>query len=82
MPDTICYDPRDWAQVKDDPSTWKPTRNPVLKTAAKAKGPRDADYWRGIAALANLWDEAHPQMPRASEKSGSENTEGRSVPLE
>jgi hypothetical protein len=53
----VAYDPRDVWQRADDPSTWRPTDNPVLIRAAKAKGVKSADYWQGIALLAAMHDE-------------------------
>ncbi|WP_189347215.1 hypothetical protein [Mesorhizobium sp. M4A.F.Ca.ET.090.04.2.1] len=52
----LAYDPRDPAQDLNDPATWKETDNPALLTASK-RIERGEDYWRGVAMLAEMWDE-------------------------
>jgi hypothetical protein len=58
MKRALAYDPRDPEQVLADPSTWKETENRALLTASK-RPERGEDFWRGIAMLAELWDEEY-----------------------
>lgn len=56
-----AYDPRDLLQVLDDPSTWKDTENAVLIKASRQPR-RGENYWRGIAMLAEMWDQDHARV--------------------
>lgn len=55
-----AYDPRDPDQSADAPATWKQTDNPVLIAAHVIGGWFDApvisDYWRNVAAHADIAD--------------------------
>ena len=52
----IAYDPRDVFQRPHKPETWRLTDNPVLLRAARARGPKTAEYWRRVAILAEIHD--------------------------
>ncbi|WEX10291.1 hypothetical protein [Chelativorans sp. AA-79] len=59
-----AYDPRDREQKLHDRSTWKETENLALIKASKKAWWRP-DYWKGVAMLADLWDEEQrDQTPR------------------
>jgi hypothetical protein len=64
---TKCYDPRDHEQRADDPSTWKPTRNPALRMAEWSREPAkaiggDID-WDWVSQVADYADEPIPYEP-------------------
>ena len=51
-----CFDPRDPSQRLDEPSTWKPSRNPALIRATLALDlvPMERIDWYLVAMTADL----------------------------
>lgn len=59
----VCFDPRDPAQSRTDPTTWKLSDNAILISATvllTADGETHRIRWDKVAALADLCDEEGP----------------------
>jgi hypothetical protein len=59
----VCFDPRDPAQVRSDPATWKWSDNAILISATvllTADGETYPIQWDKVAALADLCDDEAP----------------------
>lgn len=64
----VCFDPRDPAQIRSDPATWKLSDNAILISATvllTANGETHPIQWDKVAALADLCDDETP--PRVTQ---------------